>query len=291
MVLDFTKTGGLPFMNLLSSYRFQVAFSFPGKYRDRVERIARLLADSLGQERVLYDTWYREEFARANLDIYLSDIYLKQSRLLVFFLCKEYADREWTGLEWRVGRELLKQRQDDRLMFLRLDDTEVPGLYSLDGCIDIRRLTDRAVVEDITKRLNRLAPAPRPSIETVVNRLREGIVADVRERCGWVRVLSMEKSVDLGSIYTAVLMLDKRTTNQRKTKNELLRDANKDEFDRLGLSVQGGSRVEGTRAFENERRIIIYGKPGAGKTTFLKHLGMECSLGNFRPASVPALSR
>ena len=256
-------------MGAQGSYRFQVSLSFPGEYRVRVERIAQLLAASLGEERVLYDAWYRAEFARANLDVYLQDLYLKQSRLLVFFLCEEYANREWTGLEWKAARELLKRKEDARLMFLRLDNGSIPGLYSVDGYIDIRGLKDDEVAEDILRRLNLLAPAPRRSIESVVRALRGSITQDLRERCGRIRVLSMEKSVDLGNVYTAVRMLEKRTVNLRKTKNELLRNVSRDDFERLNLSAEGGNRVDGSRAFDNERRVVIYGKPGAGKTTFL----------------------
>jgi hypothetical protein len=35
--------------------------------------------------------------------------------------------------EWRAGRDLLKRREDDRLMFLRLDGSDIPGLFSIIG--------------------------------------------------------------------------------------------------------------------------------------------------------------
>ena len=44
------------------------------------------LATKLGKENVLYDAWYRAEFARPNLNLYLSKLYHEQSLLLVFFL-------------------------------------------------------------------------------------------------------------------------------------------------------------------------------------------------------------
>jgi hypothetical protein len=159
-------------MGAVASYRFQVALSFQGSHRDRVRQIARILGAQLSEERVPYDEWYREEFARANLDLYLADIYAKQSRLLVFFLSREYAAGEWTGLEWRAGRELIKQKQDDRVMLLRFDDAAIPGLYSTDGYLDNARLTDEQVAAEIVKRLDRVAPSPRPSIESAVEALR-----------------------------------------------------------------------------------------------------------------------
>ena len=150
------KRSSPPGGNAEESFRFQIALSFPGGHRPRVEKIASALAGVVGQEKVLYDKWHRAEFARPNLDLYLPKLYHEQSRLLVFFLCGEYAQREWCGLEWRVGRDLLKKNADDRLMFLRLDLANIPGLYSIDGYLDISSLTDDEVVREILKRLESL---------------------------------------------------------------------------------------------------------------------------------------
>ena len=139
-------------------FRFQIALSFPGGYRPRIEKIASALADVVGREKVLYDKWHRAEFARPNLDVYLPKLYHEQSRLLVFFLCGEYTQKEWCGLEWRAGRDLLKKNEDHRLMFLRLDLANIPGLYSIDGYLDISSLTDDEVAREILKRLETLVP-------------------------------------------------------------------------------------------------------------------------------------
>src|SRR5450755_2707745 len=110
--------------------RFQIALSFPGEYRTRVEAIATTLALDLGQEAILYDKWYEAEFARPNLDKYLEGLYHDHSRLLVFFHCEEYDQSEWCGVEDRVDRELRMHGQDHRLMYLRLDQ---PKTTSIDG--------------------------------------------------------------------------------------------------------------------------------------------------------------
>src|SRR5580658_8309411 len=140
----------------VSTKRFRVALSFPGEYRGPVEKIAEALAAVLGRERVLYDKWYAAEFARPGLSVYLSDLYHKESDLLVFFFCKEYRDKEWTGLEWRAALDLLKKKQYDRLMFLLVDDidiADIPGLYSIDGYLDIRGLADAEVARAILERV------------------------------------------------------------------------------------------------------------------------------------------
>src|ERR1017187_4416684 len=140
------------------SKRFRVALSFPGEHRPRVEKIAEALAGDLTRERVLYDRWYAAEFARPNLNIHLADLYHDHSDLIAVFLCKEYKEKEWCGLELRAVLDLIKRRQDDRLMLLRLDDADIPGLYSTDGYLDIRTMSDEAVAAAILKRLGEDRP-------------------------------------------------------------------------------------------------------------------------------------
>jgi hypothetical protein len=98
--------------------------------------------------------------------VYLPQLY-QQSRLLVFFLSSFYASKQWCGLEWRVGRELLKQQEDERLMFLRLDQADIPGLYSIDGYLDINGMPDEEAAGQILKRLARLEPPPPPGIQNL----------------------------------------------------------------------------------------------------------------------------
>jgi tetratricopeptide (TPR) repeat protein len=142
--------------------RFRVALSFPGEHRSRVENIATALADHLGRQHVLYDRWYAAEFNRPNLDDYLSQLYHDDSDLIAVFLCQAYKEKEWCGLEGRVCRDLLKRKQDHRLMFFRLDDTEIPGLLSIDSYQDMRTMSDAEVASAILQRLGEPAgPAPR----------------------------------------------------------------------------------------------------------------------------------
>ena len=136
--------------------RFQVALSFPGEHRDRVEKIAEALAARLGRDHILYDRWHSEEFNRINLDVYLPKLYHDESELIGVFLSKEYNAKEWCGLEWRACRDLIKHRNDDQIMFFRLDNADIPGLYSIDGYQDIRHMTDDEVAAALLKRIARL---------------------------------------------------------------------------------------------------------------------------------------
>ena len=262
------------------TFRFEVSLSFPGEYRDRVQEIAFQLAKGIGREKVLYDQWYSAEFARPNLNVYLPDLYHQQSRLLVFFLGGKYVEKEWCGLEWRAGLDLLKRKEDDRLMLLRIDNAEIPGLYSIDGYLDISRLADKDVAREILKRLT-------TEIDKVVPGVRAQAHHDIRSRCGTIRILTMEQPIELGGIYTEVNILPRRPANLRKTLDELIAAAGVKGFDRFGISTEPIKRLPAVTALDSHQHLLIYGKPGSGKTTFLKRLAIECANGNLRPELVP----
>jgi TIR domain len=133
--------------------RFQVALSYPGEVRHRVSSIASILEGTLSREAIFYDKWYAGELARPNLDLYLQDIYKQHSELLVVVLCAEYEAKDWCGLEWRVVREVIKHREADRIMLLRLDDAPISGLLSIDGYLDIAALSDEHVANLILSRI------------------------------------------------------------------------------------------------------------------------------------------
>lgn len=141
--------------------RFRVAFSYPGEVRDRVSGIATELSATLAREAIFYDKWYAAELARPDLDLYLQTIYKQHSDLLVIVLCAEYERKEWCGLEWRVVRDFIKGRESARIMLLRLDDTPIAGVLSIDGYLDIRDHDDADVAAAIATRLRSIdTPAP-----------------------------------------------------------------------------------------------------------------------------------
>jgi len=60
-----------------------------------------------------------------------------------------------------------------------------------------------------------------------------------------------------------------------------------DNFDRFGLSKVCQKRVSGLKAVTEHSKLMVLGKPGAGKTTFLKHIAIECNKGKFQGNRVP----
>ncbi len=135
------------------SKRFAVALSFPGEHRDYVKQIADALVTSLTKPRVFYDRYYEAELSRPNLDTYLQKIYHDESELVVVVLCKEYDEKEWCGLEFRAIRDLIKQRRDEEIMFVRVADGDVKGVFGIDGYVDAKNRPATEIAQVICDRL------------------------------------------------------------------------------------------------------------------------------------------
>lgn len=141
-----------PATKSFSDHRFQIALSFSGDHRPLIASVAQRLQERLGEAAVFYDQDHKAQLARPNMDLLLQSIYRNQSELLVVFLSEQYAARDWCGLEWRVVRDLIKSRHSDRVMLVRLDDSPVEGLLSIDGYLDAKELTAHEVADMILRR-------------------------------------------------------------------------------------------------------------------------------------------
>ena len=74
---------------------------------------------------------------------------------MVVVLCSDYERKDWCGgVEWRAIRNLIKRREGD-IIFLRADEGEVSGTFSLDGYLDMRRLSDDELISLISERVTK----------------------------------------------------------------------------------------------------------------------------------------
>jgi predicted NACHT family NTPase len=140
------------------------------------------------------------------------------------------------------------------------------------------------------------APKPRDkeyktsiNIDTLVQHLREKARPSVEQRCGTIRVLDMTHPIDLIDIYTNVHLLEQLTGDRRLKITQLLQEFDPElhSFDRIGLSKITEKRILGVDAVKHYPKLMILGKPGSGKTTFLKYIAIKCIAGDLLNNFVP----
>jgi len=138
---------------------FKVAVSFPGERRGYVSKVVDSLRGKLGKDQVFYDYDYQSQLACPDLDTKLQNIYRNNSDLVVVFLCKEYSEKSWCGLEWRAVRDIIKSKENERIMFVRFDNAQIDGVFSIDGYIDANHFPESEVAKFILEKITLICGA------------------------------------------------------------------------------------------------------------------------------------
>ncbi len=95
--------------------------------------------------------------------------------------------------------------------------------------------------------------------------------AKIKKVCGTMQIMGMPKPVPLDDIFTDAYMLDKPTALGRfdiSRLKELSADPN---------TPPSAERRNGLRLVVEKGNLFILGKPGAGKTTFLKYIALKAA--------------
>lgn len=135
------------------------------------------------------------------------------------------------------------------------------------------------------------AEESQPNLEVNIDRLveevRDRIQPQIQQACGTMRVLDMSYPIGLNDIYTDVNILERITSRRGLEWAEMMREAGHEQFDRFCLGDVREQRVPALEAVRRFDKLMILGKPGAGKTTFLKRLAMQCIGGKVMSDRVP----
>jgi TIR domain len=140
----------------ISKHQFEVALSFPGEIRPLVSEVAGHLERLIGPNTYFYDNNYVSQLARPSLDSFLQSIYRNQAKLIVVFLSADYQSKNWCGIEFRAVRDIIAERKNDKIMFIRTDDGVVEGVFAIDGYVDARRHSAAALAGFIRERVQLL---------------------------------------------------------------------------------------------------------------------------------------
>ncbi|MBD2012426.1 NACHT domain-containing NTPase [Microcoleus sp. FACHB-53] len=117
-------------------------------------------------------------------------------------------------------------------------------------------------------------------IDELVIEARQKCQSSIIQKCGIMRVLDMQHSIEVKHIYTTVNILEKISKNQRKSIDELTREYSSNYSEQLRFLKVSQERVSGLEAAKKYEKLMVLGKPGAGKTTFLRYLAIQCISGS-----------
>lgn len=135
----------------MTEYEFDVAPSFAEQDRAQVEPIVRCLED-LGVK-VYYDE--DQVVARWGLDLveHITETLTHKVRYVLMFASRHYVEHTWARHERRTAQARALAQQNEYVLPIKLDDTEVPGLLSSTGFLDLRKHSADVIAQAVTEKL------------------------------------------------------------------------------------------------------------------------------------------
>jgi predicted NACHT family NTPase len=130
-----------------------------------------------------------------------------------------------------------------------------------------------------------VAVAPT-EIDTLVQQVRSHYRSTIQNQCGILQLLDISHPVSIDDIYVDVNILEE-IVSQQWFEIANLQNLTPTEFDRVGLGTVEQPQIPGMQAVETHLKLRVLGKPGVGKSTFLKHLAIQCNRGEFAAHQVP----
>ena len=113
-------------------------------------------------------------------------------------------------------------------------------------------------------------------ISALVQQLRKASESHLTSRFGIMKILDMKQPIDSGAVYTDVNILERIAGKSRRDIPQMMEECGAQGVDRFFLGAVKQKRVEGLKAVLKEKQLMILGRPGAGKTTFLRRLAIVC---------------
>src|SRR6266542_903485 len=135
-----------------SQRQYDVALSFAGEERAYVEEVAEQLKE-FGVT-VFYDSFEQVDLWGKDLADHLGQIYGKRSRFVVIFASRHYADKAWPNHERQFAIAGRLAGEKNRILPVRFDATEIPGIASTIGYLDVRVLTPGKLAELIRQKID-----------------------------------------------------------------------------------------------------------------------------------------
>ncbi len=131
------------------------------------------------------------------------------------------------------------------------------------------------------------------SVNELVQQVRTYLHDSIQRLHSMMPLWGIDRSVPLGDLFVSVNILDGLSSNNRSELDDLwenfkANNATFHSFERLGLG-QKRERSSGLAILDRNKNLMVVGKPGSGKTTYLQRIVTECNTGVFQPQRIPTL--
>lgn len=132
-------------------HKYDVVLSFAGEDRPYVKEVAYCLKTN--GIKIFYDEFEEDKLWGKDLYVYLDNIYRKEAQFCVMFLSKHYAKKLWTNHERVSAQARAFMQNEEYILPIKLDDTEIPGIKPTTGYLDGKKKTPKEICQLTLKKL------------------------------------------------------------------------------------------------------------------------------------------
>ncbi|MCC5662028.1 NACHT domain-containing NTPase [Nostoc sp. XA010] len=213
---------------------------------------------------------------------------LKASTVGIEKAKRAFKVREWTQ-EYLASEVGLETRQSIWKFFTgkpieRQNFMEICFQLGLDWQ-DIAQLPDQRLLTE-----NNQTWENCQDVESLVQMLRSRRSDKIQSQCATTRLLDIPQPIQLEEIYVDTNILN-NITSRRWLDILDLQESIPEEFDCFDFNQLYQERVSAIQAVITYPKLMVLGKPGSGKTTFLKHIAMQCNQGKLLSDRIPIFIR
>ncbi|WP_291157195.1 toll/interleukin-1 receptor domain-containing protein [Gemmatimonas sp. UBA7669] len=136
--------------------KYDVALSFAGEDREYVEKVADALREA-GVD-VFYDRYEQTNLWGKDLAEHFGHVYGQDASFVVMFSSRHYAAKAWPNHEKSHALATHLKGVGGRMLPVRFDDTDIPGVPGTIGYLDLRVLTPEQLAELVRQKIDADAP-------------------------------------------------------------------------------------------------------------------------------------
>jgi predicted NACHT family NTPase len=138
-----------------------------------------------------------------------------------------------------------------------------------------------------------MTPPAQPQVDDLVKQVRTRCHDLIQSLHGTMPLWGIDRLVPVVGLFVDVNILEEVSSSRSSELDDLWQDfiTNDPDYrslDRIGLGREK-ERVSGLTVLERNTNLLVVGKPGSGKTTYLQSIVTECNHGKLQPQRIPVL--